>query len=184
MSVSIKIFGIYQNIILSNLISSSNKIKEKYENKQHRFSVQDLYLLYYENLFDTSDEVDKGINLLFLNYTKQHCFLLAEMMDYYFSDFNWQNVNNLESYNASYILEKSQLLGLIDWYIALSIPIDEQGQIYFKNKYFKEAQDITNKYYNDLSDIEFFKISGNSFIKLKEEIQNSKFDYYFYTYSF
>jgi hypothetical protein len=92
----------------------------------------------------------------------------------------------LESYESHYKLTKSQLVDLIDWYIALTYVFSDDNYATSKikePKYLDEAKRMIDYY--DAPNIEnYFIISGYDFVALKEKVLNAHYDWYFYTYSF
>ena len=184
MSSSIEIIGVNQNKLLEKLPDNFIDVKKKYQSKTMNLTVQEIELIYYESLYKVVDEMSSGLTLLFQNTINRYCFLLNEMMIYYFSGFNWNDDINIENYNSHYILDKNQLVGLIEWYIALSLATNKGKRIYSDYVYLNEAILTVDTYYIDLSDIDFFRISEFNFMELKEGVNNSNCDYYFYTYSF
>jgi hypothetical protein len=177
MGASLEIFGVNYKKIVEDYPG--------YFKNSQKVSVEELKHLYYEILFDKSDS---GLELFFENGIKRYCFTIHEMMTYFFSSFNWNNDVELGRHpdGPHYILTKSQVIGLIDWYIALTYEFSDDDYVIDKikePKYLEEAKRMID-YYDDPNDENYFKISGYDFVELKEEFLNAHYDCYFYTYSF
>jgi hypothetical protein len=161
------------------------KIVEDYPDrfKNNQVSVEELKHLYYKILFDKRN---CGLELFFENRIKRYCFTINEMMEYFFSSFDWNNDVELESYESHYKLTKSQVIDLMDWYIALTyvFSVDDYVTSKIKEpKYLNEAKRMID-YYHDPNIENYFKISGYDFVALKEKVVNAHYDWYFYTYGY
>jgi hypothetical protein len=154
-----------------------------YFKNSQEVSVEELENLYYEVLFDKKN---CGLERFFENRIKRYCFTINEMMIYFFSSFDWNNEVELESYESNYKLTKSQVIDLIDWYIALTYVFSVDDYVIAKikePKYLDEAKRMID-YYDDPNVENYFKISGYDFVELKEKIVNAPYDWYFYTYGY
>jgi hypothetical protein len=160
-----------------------------YFKNSQEVSVEELEHLYYEILYDKVDDgVNCGLELFFGNSIGRYCFTIHEMMTYFFSSFNWNNEVELGRHpdGPHYILTKSQVIGLIDWYIALTYVFSDDDYLISKikePKYLDEAKRMID-YYDDPNVENYFKISGYDFVELKEKVVNAHYEFYFYTYSF
>ena len=180
MSGSLEIFGV-----------DYKKLVEKYPVyfKNSQVSVEELVHLYDEILYEkVENEKDCGLETFFENTIKRYCFTIHEMMTYFFSSFNWNNDVQLGRHpdGPHYILTKSQVIGLIDWYIALTYVFSDDDYVIDKikePKYLEEAKRMID-YYDDPNAENYFKISGYDFVELKEKVVNAHYDWYFYTYSY
>jgi hypothetical protein len=152
-----------------------------YFKNNQEVSVEELDHLYYEILYDKKN---CGLELFFENRIKRYCFTINEMMIYFFSSFDWNNDVELDHYESHYKLTKSQVIDLIDWYIALTyvFSVDDYVTSKIKEpKYLEEAKRMID-YHDDPNVENYFKISGYDFVELKEEVINAHYDWYFYTY--
>jgi len=159
-----------------------------YFKNSQEVSVQELKHLFYESLYEkVYDGMNCGLELFFENTIKRYCFTINEMMGYFFSSFDWNNKVELESCESHYKLTKSQVIDLMDWYIALTYVFSDDNYVTSKikePKYLEEAKRMIDYYKDEPNDENYFKISGYDFVALKEEVLNSHYDFYFYTYSF
>jgi hypothetical protein len=180
MSASVRIFGV-----------NCKKIVEDhpghFKNSQE-VSIEELSKLFYESIYEkVYDGINCGLELFFENGIKRDCFTINLMMLYFFSSFSWDDEIELEQYNNSdYKLNKSQVVDLIDWYIALTYVFTDykDRSVAMKEpKYLEEAKVLID-YFKNNPDENFFQISMYDFVAIKEEVLNAHYDYYFYTYSY
>ncbi|MBV8256163.1 MAG: hypothetical protein JO154_26450 [Chitinophaga sp.] len=186
MSASIEIVGINQGKLLESLPEDFIAVKEKYLGSPENITVEELTSIYDALFFESPDQPESGFSLLFENWTNRTSFLLAQMMGYYFRNFDWKNDIQLEKYEYNYLLNRNQALGLADWYLALALTSRNEEQD--NMPYRKEARYIIDDYYKatagDKYDeyIEFWDFYKEQFDNLISRVQEGNFDYYFYSY--
>jgi len=161
-----------------------------YFKNSQEVTVEELEHLYYEILYN---KVDDGIKFFFGSNITRYCFTINEMMIYFFSSFDWNNEFDqkykveLNSHpdGPHYILTKSQVIDLIDWYIALTYVFSNDKDLVSnikEPKYLEQAKLLIN--YFEPNEENYFVIFGYDFVELKEQVVNSHYEFYFYTYSF
>jgi hypothetical protein len=159
-----------------------------YFKNSQEVSIGELQHLFYESLYEkVYDEINCGLELFFENGIKRDCFTINVMMHYFFSSFSWDGEIELEHHGSHYKLTKSQVIDLIDWYIALTYVFTDYKDrtIAMKEpKYLEEAKMLIDYFKSNPDDENYFQISMYDFVALKEEVLNAHYDCYFYTYSF
>lgn len=147
------------------------------------------YIQQHTNLLIEEQHQALGIVELFAFRSKDLCFAMAQLVDYYASNFSWESSNYQFPFSeGSFILARVPFLELLEWLAVMAIALNPEQETNFdafSDELVLEALLLIETGYCQKSEeFEFFYTMWGYFNNWRQEILTTDFDYFYWEYSY